>query len=70
MYLFEFYIKNRSKEEERPGGMGYFLRRVESKRNNFLFKVKSKDGRINEENLQGIISSSLSKQATVMLFTI
>jgi hypothetical protein len=25
--LFEYYIKNRS-EEDRPGGMGYYLRRV------------------------------------------
>jgi sulfite reductase (NADPH) hemoprotein beta-component len=29
--LFEFYIRNRSKEEERPGGMGYFLRRAGAK---------------------------------------
>jgi hypothetical protein len=30
--LFEFFIKNRSKEGEeiRPGGMGYFLRRIEA----------------------------------------
>ena len=26
--LFEYYVRNRSEEEDRPGGMGYFLRRV------------------------------------------
>jgi sulfite reductase beta subunit-like hemoprotein len=26
--LFEYYIRNRSEEEDRPGGMGYYLRRV------------------------------------------
>jgi sulfite reductase beta subunit-like hemoprotein len=29
--LFEYYVKNRSQDEARPGGMGYFLRRVGSK---------------------------------------
>ena len=29
--LFEFYIRNRSKEEERPGEMGYFLKRAGAK---------------------------------------
>ena len=27
-FLFEYYIRNRSEEEDRPGGMGYYLRRV------------------------------------------
>ena len=27
-FLFEYYVTNRSEEEDRPGGMGYFLRRV------------------------------------------
>lgn len=26
--LFEYYVRNRSEEEDRPGGMGYFNRRV------------------------------------------
>jgi len=26
--LFDYYVRNRSEEEDRPGGMGYFLRRV------------------------------------------
>ncbi|MDQ6667755.1 MAG: hypothetical protein M3Y53_05955 [Thermoproteota archaeon] len=26
--LFEYYVRNRSEEEDRPGGMGYFIRRV------------------------------------------
>ncbi|HYA85365.1 MAG TPA: hypothetical protein VEH06_18260, partial [Candidatus Bathyarchaeia archaeon] len=26
--LFEYYIRNRSEKEDRPGGMGYYLRRV------------------------------------------
>ena len=26
--LCEYYVRNRSEEEDRPGGMGYFLRRV------------------------------------------
>lgn len=26
--LFEYYVRNRSEEEDRPGGMGYFLKRV------------------------------------------
>ena len=30
-FLFEYYIRNRSEEEDRPGGMGYYLRRVGSK---------------------------------------
>jgi len=30
-FLFEYYIRNRSAEEDRPGGMGYYLRRVGSK---------------------------------------
>jgi len=29
--LFEYYVTNRSQEEARPGGMGYFLRRVGAK---------------------------------------
>jgi sulfite reductase (NADPH) hemoprotein beta-component len=29
--LFEYYIRNRSEEEDRPGGMGYYLRRVGTK---------------------------------------
>jgi sulfite reductase (NADPH) hemoprotein beta-component len=29
--LFEYYVNNRSEEEARPGGMGYFLRRVGAK---------------------------------------
>ncbi|MGH9910228.1 MAG: nitrite/sulfite reductase, partial [Nitrososphaerales archaeon] len=29
--LFEYYIANRSQEEARPGGMGYFFRRVGAK---------------------------------------
>jgi sulfite reductase beta subunit-like hemoprotein len=29
--LFEYYIRNRSEEEDRPGGMGYYLRRVDPK---------------------------------------
>src|SRR5947209_9343842 len=27
-FLFEYYIRNRSEEKDRPGGMGYYLRRV------------------------------------------
>src|SRR5215467_1753155 len=27
-FLFEYYIRNRSEEEDKPGGMGYYLRRV------------------------------------------
>ena len=30
--LFEYYIRNRSEEEDRPGGMGYYLRRVGSQK--------------------------------------
>ncbi|MEM4311291.1 MAG: hypothetical protein QXX95_02770 [Nitrososphaerales archaeon] len=30
--LFEFYISNRLPEEARPGGMGYFLRRIGAKK--------------------------------------
>ncbi|MFZ0511028.1 MAG: nitrite/sulfite reductase [Candidatus Nitrosopolaris sp.] len=29
--LFEYYVKNRSHKEDRPGGMGYFLRRMGAK---------------------------------------
>jgi sulfite reductase (ferredoxin) len=28
--LFELYLEDRSKEEDRPGGMGYFFRRIEA----------------------------------------
>ncbi|MEM3084367.1 MAG: hypothetical protein QXP61_04675, partial [Nitrososphaerales archaeon] len=29
--LFEYYVRNRSREDDKPGGMGYFLRRVGAK---------------------------------------
>jgi sulfite reductase beta subunit-like hemoprotein len=39
--LFEFFVKNRSKEgeEKRPGGMGYFLRRIRAKE--IIYYLKS-----------------------------
>ena len=50
--LFEYYVKNRSKKEDRSGGMGYFPWKSRSKGDNLLSKVKSKDCRFDEKNTQ------------------
>src|SRR5918996_1070839 len=51
--LFEFYIKNRSKKEERPGGMGYFLRRVETKEIISYLKSNPKTAELMKKTFRG-----------------
>ena len=51
--LFEFYIKNKSKQEERPGGMGYFLRRVERKKIISCLKSNPKTAELMKKTFKG-----------------
>jgi sulfite reductase beta subunit-like hemoprotein len=51
--LFEYYIKNKSKQEERPGGMGYFLRRVERKEIISCLKSNPKTAELMKKTFKG-----------------
>ncbi len=52
--LAEFYMKYRSKEEERPGGMGYFLRRVKAKQIISCLKSNPKTAELMKKAFKGI----------------
>jgi hypothetical protein len=51
--LFEFHIKNRSKKEDRPGRMGYFLRRVETKEIISYLKSNPKTAELMKKTFRG-----------------
>ena len=49
--LFELYSENKSTEESRPGGMGYFFRRINAKGIISSLKSNPKTVECNEEDL-------------------
>lgn len=51
--LFEFYVKNRSQEEARPGGMGYFFRRVGAKEIISYLKSNPKTAHLMQKTFKG-----------------
>ena len=52
--LFELYSENKSKEESRPGGMGYFFRRVNAKGIISSLKSNPKTAELMKKAFKGI----------------
>ena len=55
--LFEYYVTNRSEEEARLGGMGYFLRRVGAKEIISYLKSNPKTADLMKKTFRGILIS-------------
>ena len=49
--LFELYSENKSTKESRPGGMGYFFRRIKAKGIISSLKSNPKTVELNEEDI-------------------